>query len=74
MAVQMLERTQLRLIFKVGFDARTKKPILKRKTFSNIKTNATAEQLYRTAEAIASLQEHSLSEVERSDHSNILPE
>lgn len=74
MAIQMLERSQLRLVFEVGIDPSSQKPILKRKTFNNIKTDANAEQLYAIAEAVATLQEHNLHSVERSDHSNIYPQ
>lgn len=60
-------QSQLRLVQRTGVDLSTGEPIYKTKSFSNIRTEATAEQLYRTAQAIASLQEWILVKVERRD-------
>lgn len=71
MATSYLERSQLRLMFETGMDPVTQKPMLKNKTFSNIKTNATPDQLHTVAKALSSLQQHSLYQVQRVDQSNI---
>ena len=66
MAQSIIQTSQLRLVFELGADAdgRTK---YKNKNFNNIKTTATADQLFSAAQAIASLQVHPLAQVERND-------
>lgn len=62
-----LQDSRLRLVFYVGDNPDTGRPIFKYKNFSNIKLGATPEQLYETATAIASLQADSLEAIERHD-------
>lgn len=72
MAISQVYRTQLRLGFENGVNPDTNEIIVKRKTFNNIKSEATADQLYTVAQALASLQQLPLYEVERTDHAEII--
>lgn len=74
MAVSHIDKSQLRLLFETGFDPVTQKPTFKRKTFNNVKANATAEGLYSVAESLAGLQQFNLDGVERVDQSIIQPQ
>ncbi|MEH7307866.1 DUF1659 domain-containing protein [Neobacillus drentensis] len=71
MAQALLEGTKLRLIFEVGLDVNGD-PILRAKTFSNVKKEATVEQLYQAAQAITVLCKDTLIKVERNDSSEII--
>lgn len=71
MATSTLIRSQLRLVLENGIHPTTGKVVYKTKSFSNIKTDANAEQLYAVAEAFVGLQTLPLFEVERADHSEI---
>lgn len=71
MAVAEKISSQLRLVFYDGEDTSTGKPIYKSKSFNNVKTDASAEQLLAVAEAFTELQERSLNRVERNDSSEI---
>lgn len=59
-------KSQLRLVFEKGFD-HSGKPLYRYKNYSNIKTSASADDLLRAAQAIASLQKMPLAKVERND-------
>lgn len=72
MAISHVYRTQLKIGFENGIDPDTDRVIVKRKTFNNVKPEATADELYAVAEALASLQQLPLYEVERSDHAEIV--
>ena len=72
MAISHVYRTQLKIGFENGIDPDTDRVIVKRKTFNNVKPEATADELYAVAEALASLQQLPLFEVERSDHAEII--
>ena len=65
---------QLRLVFYDGEDTMTGNPIYRTKSFSNVKSEATAEQLFAVAEAFESLQERPLYTIERRDTSVIREE
>jgi len=71
MAVADMYRSQLRLIFVTGVDNMTGKEIYKSKSFNNVKTSASTEQLYTIAQSLASLQTHPLFTIERHDSSEI---
>jgi hypothetical protein len=71
MAQAMLTDTKLRLFFEAGMDDKGS-PILKSKTFSNIKKDATPDQLFQVAQAIAVLCTDTLNRVERADSSEVL--
>jgi len=74
MAVLDKKSSTLRLVLYDGDDVETGKPIYKTKSFNNVKTAATADQLYAIAEAVAVLQERPLYNVERRDTSDIREE
>jgi hypothetical protein len=71
MAQAQLANTKLRLIFEVGTDEKGA-PILKAKSFSNIKREATADQLFQVAQALSVLCNDTLNWVERADSTEIL--
>lgn len=71
MAQALLEGTKLRLIFEVGMDDEGE-PILRAKTFSNLKREATVDQLFQAAQAITALCKDTLNKVERNDSSEII--
>jgi len=51
MAQALLEGTKLRMVFETGVDEEGN-PILRAKTFSNVKSGATTDQLFQAAQAI----------------------
>ncbi|MEH7121565.1 DUF1659 domain-containing protein [Neobacillus vireti] len=71
MAQGLLEGTKLRLVFDGGIDNEGNQ-ILKSKTFSNVKKEATVDQLFQAAQAISTLCNDSLNKVERTDSSEII--
>lgn len=71
MAEAMLSQTRLRLLFEIGTDDNGKS-IIKTKTFNNIKSTATAGELFSTATALASLSKDVLDAVERNDNYEIV--
>jgi hypothetical protein len=71
MARSFLQSSKLRLVFDGGIDDNGK-PILKAKTFSNVKKEATTDQLFQAANAIATLCTEPLNKVERTDSSELL--
>ena len=71
MAQARLTDSKLRILFEVGMDEKGA-PILKAKTLSNIKKEATADQLYQAAQAIFVLCNDTLNRVERTDSSDLL--
>lgn len=72
MATASIKDSQLRIMLNAGTDAEGN-PIVKYKTFNNVKTSATADQLYNIVGAIAPLQQHGLGQVERNDSFTITP-
>ncbi|SES88828.1 Protein of unknown function [Oceanobacillus limi] len=71
MAVADKKNSQLRLVFYDGDDVLTGDPIYKNKSFNNVKTDATADQLYAVATVLSDLQERALFNIERKDSSDI---
>lgn len=71
MAQALLEGTKLRLVYEAGMDEKGS-PLYKAKSFSNVKKEATADQLNQAAQAIAALTNDTLNKVERNDSSEIL--
>ncbi|MGY0694775.1 DUF1659 domain-containing protein [Virgibacillus sp. FSP13] len=71
MAVAETYQSTLRLVLDDGADVLTGKPIYKTKSFNNVKTSATADQLFTIAQAFAGLQERPLYNIERRDNSEI---
>lgn len=74
MAVVDIMSSRLRLVYYEGDDPETGRPIYKYKSFNNIKTNATADQLFSIAMAVAELQDYNLYNIERHDNSEIYQE
>lgn len=70
MANQMLYASTLRLTFETGLNEKGE-PQLKRKAFSNVKSDATADQLLQAAQSMANLQKHTLVEIARQDTASI---
>ncbi|MCT1901842.1 DUF1659 domain-containing protein [Oceanobacillus sojae] len=71
MAVAQLTESVLQLTLNEGFDPISGEFILKHKRFNNVKPEATAEQLFETANAFVSVQQHELYGVSRRDVSEI---
>ncbi|QKY70588.1 DUF1659 domain-containing protein [Lentibacillus sp. CBA3610] len=67
MAVAHKVNSRLTLILDDGDDLMTGDTIFKSKSFNNVKPDATADQLYAIATAVAGLQERPLYNVERKD-------
>jgi hypothetical protein len=66
MANAFLKTSRLRLVFDYGVDERNN-PIYKTRMFTNIRLDADADDLYATAQAIASLAANKLWAIERND-------
>ncbi len=58
MAEKIHDKTNLQLVFDLGMDGN--KQLLKRKTFSEIKPNATTTAIMNVVDAIVGLQENNL--------------
>lgn len=72
MSVKELKNpSSLKLKFDCGLDDSTGKTKVKSKTFSNIKHDASADNVYQVGEAIASLQNHDLLEVIKLDNTTL---
>lgn len=67
MAEATMIQSRLQLYFEHGTDEDTGAVLTKTKSFNNIKTNATPEQLLEVAMVLAGLQQHPLYEVRRND-------
>ncbi|MFC4802006.1 DUF1659 domain-containing protein [Neobacillus sp. GCM10023253] len=65
-----LKQCSLRLAFQVDLDEQGN-PVLKTKTFSNIKMESTVDQLFQVATAISALCNDPLNKVERSDSTEL---
>jgi hypothetical protein len=66
MAQQLIQDTQLRLVFEAGVDSNGKMKY-KNKNYNNVKTDATTEDLLAVAEALINLQTFISDGVERND-------
>ncbi|GAB4074904.1 hypothetical protein GCM10028778_24070 [Barrientosiimonas marina] len=71
MAIAERVDSRLKLTLDDGDDMMTGKTIYKTKSFNNVKPEATADQLYTIATAVAGLQERLLYIIERQDGSEI---
>lgn len=60
-------RSSLQLIFDAGVDLETGERVRKTKTYNNVKQDATGAQLFAVASALESLQQHTLSTIQRRD-------
>lgn len=70
MAIVIKNPSSLKIKFDHGLDENSKS-IIRSKTFSGVKHDALVDDLYTVAEAIASLQEHDLSDVLKLDNSSL---
>ena len=61
----------LRLKFDLGKDELTGKTKVKSKTFSNVKHNASNEDVYEIAQALGSLQEYQVIEIAKIDNTTL---
>ncbi|MFG6496179.1 DUF1659 domain-containing protein [Fictibacillus sp. UD] len=66
MATAALIGSSMRLEFDGGLDADLK-PVVKYKSFANVKTSATPDQLYAVASALTGLQVYPLLMINRND-------
>ncbi|PAE29106.1 hypothetical protein CHI07_11105 [Paenibacillus sp. 7884-2] len=71
MAIANLTKSSLQLVLQDGIDSESGSPIFKNKSFNNVKTSATAEQLLAVATAFVSLQERPLYTINRRDTTDI---
>ncbi|WP_316568662.1 DUF1659 domain-containing protein [Neobacillus sp. YIM B06451] len=71
MAQAFLADSKLRLVFETGVNEKGE-AIFKSKTFSNLKTEATPDQMHMAVTAIAALSADPLSVAERNDRSEII--
>ncbi|MGM7700872.1 DUF1659 domain-containing protein [Pseudalkalibacillus sp. Hm43] len=66
MATAVHDDSRLTITFDAGVDHEGK-PVYKRKSFTNIKTSATHDQLFDMVQALAPLQQYPVSQIERSN-------
>lgn len=71
MAMAMLKDSNIRLMFETGMDEKGE-PIFKGKTYSNVRKEATADQVQQAALALGGLSANLLSSVERNDSFDII--
>lgn len=71
MATASVMKSQLRLILENGTHPESGKTVYKTKTFNNVVTGASADQLFAVGTAVANLQELPLYEINRGDTSLI---
>ena len=71
MAMAMLKGSNIRLMFEAGIDEKGE-PVFKGKTYSNVKKEATADQVQQAAIALGGLSANLLSSVERNDSFDII--
>jgi hypothetical protein len=71
MAMAMLKGSNIRLMFETGIDEKGE-PVFKGKTYSNVKKEATADQVQQAALALGGLSANTLSSVERNDSFDII--
>jgi len=62
-----------KLLLKVQIDvSATDKPVLRQRTFANVKSDALDSDVFAVAESLASLQKHALVDIIRQDMGNII--
>ncbi|HLS07336.1 MAG TPA: DUF1659 domain-containing protein [Bacillota bacterium] len=66
--------SRLRLVYYVGDNPETGNPMFEYKNFNQVKTDATSEQLFNVATAVAELQDLPLFTIERHDTTEIYEE
>ncbi|MFC7393025.1 DUF1659 domain-containing protein [Scopulibacillus cellulosilyticus] len=73
MAMSTLTDTALVMSLDGGMN-KDGKPVIKKKSFRNVKINATDDQLYNVAKAIAPLQQYPLISIERNNTVDLVGE
>lgn len=73
MAIADITQSTLQLTFQNGTHHLTGEPVYQTKSFSNVKPEATAEQLYAVATAFEGLQSRPLFSINRRDNSELRP-
>lgn len=71
MAQAILAESKLRLVFEAGMDENGK-ALFRAKTFNNVKKEATTDQLFQVAQAVAVLCNDPLTSVERDDRLDVI--
>ncbi|MCD5324368.1 MULTISPECIES: DUF1659 domain-containing protein [Pontibacillus] len=71
MAITNKMKSQLQIVLEDGLDEEGNMTF-KNKNFNNVKTDATADQLFAVASALVPLQQRSLAGIERNDSSLII--
>jgi hypothetical protein len=66
MATAVLSDSSLVIIYDAGIDE-DGEPIFKRRTFNNVKTSATHDELFSIVQALTPLQQYSVNRVERNN-------
>lgn len=74
MAQAELNTSSLQLVLDDGLHDETGEQVYKRKSFNNVKPDATADQLFEVANAFVDMQERELYDIERKDTSVITEE
>lgn len=71
MAQEMLKDCGIRLFFETGLDEKGE-PIVKSKTYNNVRKEATGEQIYQAAQALVGLSTYPLISLERNNSLDII--
>ncbi|MCU9612657.1 DUF1659 domain-containing protein [Caldibacillus lycopersici] len=71
MAISNPFDTNVQLVFDAGVDGEGK-PVFKKRTYSNFKTDSTPDQIYQVAQALSSLNNLPLYSVQRVDKHEIV--
>lgn len=66
-ATRNLISSSIKMIMNFGVNPETQKQVMKTKSFSNVRTDATTDNIYAAAKALSSLQTHSVTSVRRVD-------
>lgn len=71
MVVEAKNPTSLRMKFDLGRDELTNKTKVKSRTFSNIKTDATSQNIYEVAKALEGLQQFPAVEIAKIENTTL---
>lgn len=71
MAQEVLKDSGIRLFFEIGLDEKGE-PIVKSKTYNNVRNEATGEQIFQAAQALASLSTYPLVSLERNNSFDVI--
>ena len=71
MVIEAKNPSSLRLKLDCGVNELTGKTVVKSKTFSNVRPNASVEDVYQVAVALGSLQQYDVLEIAKIDNSTL---